>query len=418
MNAFPVLSETFVSKEMLGLKQRGLDICTFSLFLPKGDKKSGTTNPNSNTYYLLPSINIASIIWAHLYFMLRYSFRYFAVLRYANDNRENRSSILSLLLKIKRDPQSKILRQDMFVHFILTAPLAKKIAQFRPAIINAQFADAAASFALLTSKLLNVPFGITMHAYDIFAPQYNMQQKLDSALFIFTCTKYNKIKLVEKYPFIDASKIIVVYHGIKLERFVPQNTEKSGPPIILSIGRLVPKKGLSDLIKACVMLKSENVQFMCRIIGDGPEKETLNSFIQENGLSDSVNLTGLISHSETIEQYQKASVFVLPCIVEPDGNRDGIPNVIAEAMAMTLPVVSTNVSGIPELVKDQKTGILIGPFQPELLANSIKTIITDPARARNYGLAGRAKVKEIFDSNKMLDILYLEYLEILKNISI
>jgi colanic acid/amylovoran biosynthesis glycosyltransferase len=418
LNAFPVLSETFVLKELLGLKERDLNICLFSLFLPKGKKSQNAGETYSKTFYLMPSINIVSILWAHLFFMIRFPFRYFATLDFAIKNRENRSSITSLLVEIRRDPSSKILRQDMFVHFFLALPLALKIKQSRSSLINAQFADAAASFALLSSKLLSIPYGITMHAYDIFAPQYNMLQKLENALFIFTCTKYNKHCLSEKYPLVDSNKIKVVYHGIKVDRFVPNKSEMPKIPTILSIGRLVPKKGMSDLLKACLILKSKNIHFLCTIVGDGPEKENYSTFIHENDLSDIVHLTGPISHSDTIAQYEKATVFVLPCIVEPDGNRDGIPNVIAEAMAKALPVVSTKVSGIPELVFDQKTGVLLGPNQPEKLAQTIEDLLNDPQRGRNYGLAGRERVKDVFDSNKMLDILYSHYLDILKKMSL
>ena len=413
LNAFPVLSETFILKEVIGLRERGIDIQTFSLFTPKNPVVQDDDLLRNSTFYLLPLIGIGFLFLNHLIFLASHPLRYFSTLAFSVRNRESSTSVLKTLRKIKTDPQDKSVRQDMFVHFFLAVPLARKIKKSGARLINAHFADAAASFALITSRLLNVPYSITMHAYDIFVPQFNMSQKLNNAVYIFTCTKFNKSYLLQHRPELDSDKIGVVYHGIDVDRFVADRRETSEVPILLSVGRLVPKKGLMYLLQACLLLKKEHVKFHCKIIGNGPEREKLANFIKEHDLLDTVELLGSIPHQETIEHYKNAFAFVLPCIVEDDGNRDGIPNVIAEAMAMELPVVSTNVSGIPELVEDGKTGIVIPEKNPTELAKSLEYLLKNRNQAKEYGFAGRKRVQTIFESKMMLDLLYAEYFTIL-----
>jgi len=182
-------------------------------------------------------------------------------------------------------------------------------------------------------------------------------------------------------------------------------------PVILSIGRMVPKKGFPVLIEACRILKERGVAFKCRIIGDGPERPRLEMAIKLKQLINEVELVGSVPPPETIKYYQSADIFALANLVEEDGNRDGIPNVIAEAMAMELPVISTTVSAISELVENKKTGYLLPPAEPKDFADAILDLIEHPQRARNYGIAGRNKVKKVFDAEKWLDVLCDLYLQ-------
>jgi len=264
------------------------------------------------------------------------------------------------------------------------------------------FADAAASFAMLASKLLSVPYSITAHAYDVFTPQTNFEEKFIEASFIITCTKFNKQFIQEKYPHFDTDKIHVVYHGIDLDKFKPSDRKSKDTAVILSVGRLVPKKGMIVLVEACRILKEQGVPFKCLIIGDGPERPRLEMKIKLDNLVDEVELVGSVMPGQMKDFYEEATLFALPCIVEENGNRDGIPNVIAEAMAMELPVVSTFVSAIPELVENDKTGLLVEQADAKALATAIKEIIEDPVKARAMGQKGRKRVAEIFDARENL----------------
>lgn len=412
LNAFPVLSETFIINEVIGLRARGLDIKTFSLFLPK----AGRANENAEylaeeTFYLIPKAGAAALLAAHFYFIFTYPRRYLKTWRFALRNRTKGTSLLKTLAWLKSNKLSKQQRQDLLLHFVLAVLLAREMKRNNFSLINSHFADAAASFAMLTAKLLNIPFGMTMHAYDIFTPQFNMQQKLDEAKFIFTCTHFNKSYLLKEHPAVDPEKIKVVYHGINLQRFERKQRTKNSVPVILSIGRMVPKKGFPVLIETCRILKERGVAFKCRIIGDGPERPRLEMAIKLKQLINEVELVGSVPPPETIKYYQSADIFALANLVEEDGNRDGIPNVIAEAMAMELPVISTTVSAISELVENKKTGYLLPPAEPNDFADAILDLIEHPQRARNYGIAGRNKVKKVFDAEKWLDVLCDLYLQ-------
>lgn len=415
MNAFPVLSETFVTREVVGLRRRGLDIEVFSLF-PAGiaGREEEGEELQDSTHYFAEYARPLRILISHLLYIVLHPVRYFSALRFSLSYREARGVPFQALLKKDRSKLPRNVRQDLLLHFILAVPLARMIAKYRPGLLNAHFADAAASITLLVSKLLGVPYGITMHAYDIFSHQYNMAEKLDGAGFVFTCTKYNKSYLIETYPKVTADKVRVFYHGIPTENFAAGIELKSEKPIILSVGRLVPKKGFTDLLDACAILARRGISFECRIIGEGPLKDELQNRIEQLGLADLVKLLGAVPHPKVLSAYREATVFVLPSRVDEDGDRDGIPNVIAEAMAMGLPVVATDVSAIPELVQDNVTGLLVAQKAPQQLAEALEKVLSRPGLADSFGQAARHRAEAVFDAQSWLDRLAQEYRSILQ----
>jgi len=294
----------------------------------------------------------------------------------------------------------------VLLNFFLIVPVARQMEEEGFSLIHAQYADSASSLALLASMLLEIPFSFTAHAYDIFTPQVIFEEKLKRARFIVTCTRYNRDYLLQNYGELVGDKILVNYHGLDLTRLQPVARIKQEPPVILSVGRLVPKKGLGVLLHACKILHDQGVAFKCLIVGDGPERPRLEMFIRLNHLMEQIEITGYMAPSAVIEAYGGASLFVLPCVVEEDGNRDGIPNVIAEAMAMELPVISTTISGIPELVEKGESGLLLDEAEPKLLAQTMLEVLDSPQMQRRLGRAGRARVAAIFDSRRNLDELY------------
>jgi glycosyltransferase involved in cell wall biosynthesis len=277
--------------------------------------------------------------------------------------------------------------------------------------INSHFADAAASFALLTSKLLKLEYGVTTHAYDIFTPQFNLHEKLANARFVLTCTNYNKTALLEHDTLIQSDKVRAIYHGIDTAKFERESRPQHDVVELFSVGRLVPKKGFDILISACAQLRDHGFDFKCRIVGDGPLQDHLAHLIDETRLHDEVELVGSLPSTEIKAYYERADIFVLPCLIEDDGNRDGIPNVIAEAMAMELPVVSSRISGIPELVADGKTGFLNEQRDVDGVVEKLSLLIRDQAKRLEMGAAGRERVKSIFDSKVCLQNLYDFYMK-------
>ncbi len=221
-----------------------------------------------------------------------------------------------------------------------------------------------------------------------------------------TCTHYNKQFIADHYPEIDLDKIRVIYHGIDLEKFnPPKRRVLSDPPVILSVGRLVPKKGFQVLLRACKILVERKVEFVCRIIGEGPERPRLEMYIKLNNLVDRVKLVGAVAPDQMVQEYQKSTLFALPCVEEENGNRDGIPNVLAEAMAMSLPVISSKISGIPELIENGKQGVLLEAGSVPELADTLADLLDSPKKRREMGRQGRDRVETIFDSKRCLDEL-------------
>jgi glycosyltransferase involved in cell wall biosynthesis len=166
---------------------------------------------------------------------------------------------------------------------------------------------------------------------------------------------------------------------------------------VLAVGRLIEKKGFADLIRACALLRAEGCDFRCRIVGKGGLREALRDLIHELELEEHVELSGPMPREVLLEQYRRATVLVAPCVVGSDGNRDGLPTVITEAMALGVPVVATDVTGIPELVEDGRTGLLVRQRDPRALAAAIRRVLGDPDGARSLARAGRERVEERFD---------------------
>ena len=266
--------------------------------------------------------------------------------------------------------------------------------------LHVHFINEPAGVGEIASMLIGMPFSITAHAKDIYlSPPSDLSRKMARAKFIVTCNDYNRRYLEE----LDADvPIIKIYHGLDPQLFKAEAAldPSAGAPLLLSVGRLRPKKGFHCLLDACALLKIGGHKFRCVIAGYGPLREELEARIDRLGLGATISLAGMLTQEEVIALYKQASLFVLPCRITADGDRDGIPNVLAEAMAMELPVVSTNVSGIPELVEHNRSGILVRPEAPVELAAAIARLLDQPQLRQELGRAGRTKVCQLFAAEK------------------
>ena len=247
--------------------------------------------------------------------------------------------------------------------------------------IHAHFALLASRYAMLTSLVSGIPFSFTAHAHDIFMDDVSdlIAAKCKYAKFVVTISDYNKRFLVQKYDNIRSAKIRIVHCGVDPALF-EMNTAQSagkGPFRIVSVGRLVNQKGFEPLIKALDVVRNRvgnGLPFGCRLIGDGPERDRLQSLVKTLGLTDCIEFMGALDHEVVIRELTHADLFVLPCVVEPTGAADGIPVALMEAMALGVPVISTDISGIPELVKDGG-GILVPAGDVEKLAGEIEEMM-------------------------------------------
>ena len=263
--------------------------------------------------------------------------------------------------------------------------------------LHAHFAGMAARTAYWIKQFFGIPFSFTAHANDIFVPRsfaIGLDRLIDTSSAVVTESEYAANYLKTRFPQ-SAAKIQCVYNGLDLSSFPPADFAAS-IPLIVSVGRLIEKKGFSDLIEACRALAESGRNFRCEIIGEGPLENELRAQIESDGLREKVTLAGAQSQAEIKRLLAAAHVFVLACKKDASGGSDNLPTVIMEAMATGLPVVSTALAGIPEMVLPDITGELVPPDAPQELARAIEQIITDPARARALGDRGLAVAREKF----------------------
>jgi glycosyltransferase involved in cell wall biosynthesis len=264
--------------------------------------------------------------------------------------------------------------------------------------LHAHFSHDPTTVAFFASWLTGIPYSFSAHAKDMYTQNQDfLLRKIEKASFVVTCTEYNKGYLHQIAGM--AAPIFRCYHGVDLDFFVAPVKANSNPyPRILSIGRFVPKKGFLVLIRALHLLREKGFNFGCTIIGSGPMENDLRKLILDLELGDCIELLSPMSQHELLQYYESADLFALASEVQDDGDRDGVPNVIVEAMAMEIPVVSTNVSGIPESVIHGENGILVPEKDPSALSEGIAAVLNQPEMARQFGRAGRKKVEQEFDS--------------------
>jgi len=267
--------------------------------------------------------------------------------------------------------------------------------------LHGHFCHGVATITWFASRLTGIPFSFTAHAKDIYQAELNpgdlLERKLAAARFVATCTAANATVLKARHP--DANVVHTIYHGLDTDYFRPLEAPAEGLPIVLAVGRFVEKKGFEHLVEACALLKHARLRFGCVIVGEhGSAYESIRQLVTARGLEDNVRLLGPMTQDQLREIYRQARVFALPCQVMDDGDRDGIPNVLAEAMAMGLPVVSTPISGIPELIDDGQHGLLVPPRDPQALAEALRRVLSDRALHERLARAGRARICERFDS--------------------
>jgi glycosyltransferase involved in cell wall biosynthesis len=271
--------------------------------------------------------------------------------------------------------------------------------------LHAHFCHGATTVTWLASMMTGLPFSFTAHAKDIYCESLNpaglLGRKMRAARFVVTCTDANREHLRSLEP---SAELHCIYHGLnaEFEGLLKQpsrtRSRRRNHLRALGVGRLVPKKGFDVLVEACGILRRRNIEFEAVIVGPHGEHEgELRRRIQRLGLETHIRLTGPMEQSQLYEEYRRASAFCLPCRVLESGDRDGIPNVLMEAMACGLPVITTAVSGIPEIVTHGVNGQLIPPDNPEALADALLCLDSDPHLAANLSIEAQATVRERFD---------------------
>ncbi|PZO33226.1 MAG: colanic acid biosynthesis glycosyltransferase WcaL [Shackletoniella antarctica] len=394
---YPRYSETFIVNEILAHEAAGTEIHIFALRPPVDthfqDKiarvrapvtylrkpAQGRSNPSVTT--LTP--NSATYFWSELQEAAKVFPDLWSKLSYAA---EERTSVV-----------------------YQAAWLAQEIRQRGITHLHAHFGSVTTSVVRLAAHFADVPYSFTAHAKDIFHESVepeDLRRKLRDATSVITVSDYNLAHLKEQFG-TDARTLCRIYNGIDLSelRYRPVAEGTGRSPTILSVCRLVEKKGITDLVAACDLLRHWGIDFTCQIVGTGPLEDELRSQIHALHLADWVDILGPRPQQQVFELMQRAAVFAAPYVVGADGNRDGLPTALLEAMALGIPCVATDVTGIPEVVRDGETGLLVGQRDSESLAEALRRLLIEPALGEELAAAARLLIEAEFDITRNTALL-------------
>lgn len=374
---FPKLSETFVFREVLELRKQGAEVECFSIHRPLAEPLPPDAKALLNeTTYLWPP-RIVQFLFGAVKMAVTRPAKFFSTLKFF----------------LKQAPEGLRGKKRFALHFFEGAYLAHMCLQRNVDYIHAHFANGPSSVALAASELSGIPFGFTSHAQDIYSDPLMLGIKINRAQLPLTISQYNRDYIASNYSLKNRAKLRVHRVAVDLGHFRPRKSaEASGDsPLILAVGRLVPKKGFIHLIRACERLAQRGIDFRCQIVGEGPERAALQAAMGAAKLEDKVSLLG--AQTDVKKYLQQADLFVMPCVLDDSGDRDGIPTTLMEAMAMQVPVISTEVSGIPELVQHEQTGLLTPPEDVEALAQAICRLIVDEKLRQELAAAGRRHIE-------------------------
>ncbi len=397
LKGYPRISETFISNEIRLLEKRGVKIHIISMRKPREEFAHKSISEIKAEVSYLPS-TVEGCLEG-----LFGSTDEDAGLK---DPRYGKDSEFTVRIDKIWDTLRETKSQASFKHMLQAEYIVEKVLPGSDIFhIHAHFAHSPTSVARNASRLSGLPFSFTAHAKDIYtqAPS-KITAKISEAKFAVTCTGYNCKYLEEIAP--EGKPIHKVYHGIDLKLFTSDKPFSSAPPYeIFTVARFTPKKGLPTVFKALKKLDEKGIDFSYKIVGDGDDRESTLAMVDELGLSKRVTWLGTKAHEEVLELYRTADLFALGCEIAENGDRDGIPNVLAESMAMSVPVVATTVSGIPELVEHGKTGMLVESGDYEAMADAMEKILTDQDLRLAMIPAAKAKVHEIFDNRYWINVL-------------
>jgi glycosyltransferase involved in cell wall biosynthesis len=382
LSLFPSYDETFILREMKALASRGVELRVFSLRSRRQALVQEDARPFlSVTVYAgyLSGEVLAATVRA-----LRRSPRAFV-------------ELLALILAGSWRHPVRLAKNLAFL------PKAFRFSEVAAAEglqrLHAHWATYPATVALVMSRVTGIPWSLTCHAHDIFLNPSLLPEKLERADLVLTCTADNKRHLRTVSPSAD-SKVRISYHGLDLRLFQPDPSRiPAQPPRLLAVGSLLECKGFDILLRACALLRESGDEFLLTIAGGGPEERRLREDAARLGLDRRVRFTGYLTQKELVPLYRDADLFVLPAVLEIHW---GIPNVLVEALACGVPVVTTPLPSLPELIEDGREGLVARNRDPRDVAEKVGRLLRDPALRRRMGQAGRARVEERFDVERTI----------------
>ncbi|HEY5971944.1 MAG TPA: glycosyltransferase [Pseudoxanthomonas sp.] len=379
VSLFPSWSETFIVREVATLLENGVDVRIISLKRPSQDLVQ------SDAAALLARVRYPRTVLHTLAGTLA---------AFARNPRSVAGSFATVVAGLWRQPV--VLLKSLFA-LMRGLEQAAWLRGFDPQIIHAHWATYPSTAAWALGRALRKPFSFTCHAHDIFVDHQLLARKIEDAALAVTISRYNVGWLHTHATSLAEHKLKVIHCGVDMDK-APWRSAGRESGMLLAVGRLDPVKGFATLIEALALLEKRGVEFACRIAGSGPLDADLRRLAQNLGVSKRIEFAGAQPQRVVREWMDSATLFVLPSEVAADGNRDGIPVALMEAMASGCPVVSTRVSGIPELVEDGITGLLVGEQEPAALAAAIERLLQDENLRGRLATGARRHVEREFDA--------------------
>lgn len=382
LKRYPRLSQTFIVNEISALRSLGLDLVIVA------SKDSGEEIVHEKCkdldvpIYYMPQLSEKAL--------LELSFRYHKEIT-ANPEKHGFEHIKG---------SHTLSEYKTWVQVAMTAPLVRSLGVTH---IHGHFATWGATAASFMSDVTGLPFSFTAHARDIYHESIDngaLATRIEKARFVITVSDFNKKYLDKLLLFQGKSgKVIRLYNGMDLSRFGPGGEAKERG-LIVSVGRFVKKKGFRYLIESCKLLKDKVKYFHCAIVGEGEERESMEEMVERYGLHQEVSFLGAQPQEDVIRIIKKAEVFALPCIVSDDGDRDGLPTVLLESMALGTPVISTKIAGIPEMIQHEESGLLVPERDAVSLAGAMGRMLESVELREKCAVAALLSVEENFNMTK------------------
>jgi glycosyltransferase involved in cell wall biosynthesis len=368
---FPSFSQTFCVREVEAMHGRGLEFPVFSIRKPAGEPVQDYFSDIGPIYFLPEKFDTV-------------------LASDTNFRRSARRALESLRALWGCEEQKRRIYEALWL-----GPMLRE-AGIRH--IHVHFAGSAARTAFWLKRLFGVEYSITAHANDIFRdePPERLAQMFRAAVVVVTVSEFSLRYLRTKYPS-HHEKFCRVFNGIEVDRF-QTSSFPDGRPLILSVGRYIPKKGFCTLVEACSRLEGKD--FECQIIGNGPLEESLKEQAALLGVDQRVSITGPKAEGEIKRLFERSRMFVLSCTRAEDGAMDNLPTVIMEAMAAGLPVVSTDVAAVSEMIADEETGFIVPERDSGALAQKMACLLENPELARAMGMRARERCRDLFDLDR------------------
>lgn len=373
---YPAISHTFIHREVEALRAAGFGIATVSVRPTAGlERLTPAEQQEAATTLRLLEHPLRNLPPAHLRLLWRHPAGYLRML----------AAAFSMARRCRWT--------KTFGYFLEAGRLLDWQERQRIRHVHVHFGNPAANVAMLAAASGRSEFSMSVHGPDIFfdVNENLLAEKAEKAVFVRCISHFCRSQMLRLVPYAQWGRFPVVRCGVDASVFAPRPETGNAVPELLCVGRLVPAKGQHILVEACARLARDGVPFHLTLVGDGPDRESLKALVARLGLQERIAFAGALGQAEVRRHYDRADVFVLPSFAE------GVPVVLMEAMAKEVPVVSTVIAGIPELIESGTDGLLVPPADPEALAAAVAGLLADPARRRELGRRGREKVLRLYD---------------------